>query len=168
MKPTLAIVYATRFGSTRLLAETMAGAMVENGATPLLLNVDDDPPPPALPTILLTAIIWDRPLPAMRRWLARYGAQVRPHVLAAGVVCGSAGVREGGGMSYARRLAARWGHAGTVPFALSGQIPPREAMATWEWWMLKAFSRVMRKPQLFAIRADIAGAKSVGAAVVKR
>lgn len=158
------IVYASRFGATSRLAERLAAGMRASGATVELLNVDAATPPPETPLILLTSIIWDRPLPAMRAWLADHAGAVRERTVACGVVCGAAGVREGGGMIYAGNLARRLGRPQLPRFALSGELPPRAALKTWEWWALRAFATAMRKPQLFAIAADLDKAERLGKA----
>ena len=114
------------------------------------------------PLVILSAIIWDRPVPVMREWITANSHLVRQWTVACGVVCGSAGVRETGGLVYARQLAGRIGKPDVFQFALSGQIPPRDRLRSWEWWALQAFAKVMRKPQLFEICADAAKANEVG------
>jgi hypothetical protein len=158
----ITIAYASRFGTTASLATQVAAGVESTGADPLLLDVATDGTPAQQPLIVLTPIIWDRPIPAMRDWLAANATVVRQCVIACGVVCGAAGVRETGGRVYARQLAARLGRPDVFQFALSGQIPARIALRHWEWIALKLFAGVMRKPQLFAIKADLNKARLVG------
>ena len=94
------------------------------------------------PLVILSAIIWDRPVPVMREWITANSHLVRQWTVACGVVCGSAGVRETGGLVYARQLAGRIGKPDVFQFALSGQIPPRDRLRSWEWWALQAFAKV--------------------------
>jgi hypothetical protein len=98
----------------------------------------------------------------MRQWIASNSALARRSTIACGVVCGSAGLRDTGGMAYARQLARRIGRPDVFQFALGGEIPERNRMRSWEWWALQVFSGVLRKPQLFAIRADMAKARDIG------
>lgn len=153
----LTVVYASRFGTTAKLAATLANQL---GPQTQLVDISAEPNfVPVQATILLTAIIWDRPLPSMRTWLAEHATAARQHAIACGVVCGSAGVRPNGGLIYAKNFAKRLGKPEVYQFALSGQIPNKNQMRGWEWLALKAFAAVMRKPQLFTIQADIAKAK---------
>jgi len=162
------LYYATRYGSTRRLAEALASGADAHDVKIVLHDVATAPDPAEVPAIVLTAVIWDRPLPAMRTWLARHGATVAPRLLAAGVVCGSAGVREGGGMSYARGLLKRIGRPDGRRFALAGEIPARDRVGRLSWWALKLFAAAMRKPQLFTVRADLAAARAQGEALAAR
>ena len=161
MKP-ITIAYASRFGSTAKLAEQLAVGLEAKGAKPQLVDVAAKTTAGPHPIVILTAIIWDRPLPAMRHWIMANSELVRQRTVACGVVCGSAGVRENGGMVYARQLAKRIGRPDVIQFALSGQIPSRKSMQVWEWWALRVFAQIMRKPQLFTISADTGKAVAVG------
>lgn len=163
-----AIAYASRFGSTQKLAERLAASLTASGVATTTLEVSTKAPPPAGPLIVLSAIIWDRPLPAMRAWLADHHSTVQQNTLACGVVCGAAGVRETGGLIYAKHFANRLGKPNVFQFALSGQIPDRAQMRRWEWWALKAFAGAMRKPQLFDIRADERKATLLGATIAEK
>ncbi|RMF14898.1 MAG: hypothetical protein D6761_08760 [Candidatus Dadabacteria bacterium] len=168
MTSRIAVVFASRFGTTRLLAERIAEGIREAGGQAALIDVAEGAADVADADriILLTAIIWDRPLAAMRRYLQQHGDAIRDRLLALGTVCGSAGVRPQGGLVYARQLAKRVAAPDVERFSLSGRIPPREAMASWEWWALRLFASVFRKPQLFEIQPDEAGARKIGAAAV--
>ena len=159
---TITVAYASRFGSTAKLAEQLVLGLQAAGANPHLMDVSRGTTMGLNPLVILTAIIWDRPIPVMRDWIAANAKLVHDRTLACGVVCGSAGVRENGGMVYARQLAGRIGRLDAFQFALSGEIPPRTKMRSWEWWALKAFAGIMRKPQLFTIRADPTKARLVG------
>jgi menaquinone-dependent protoporphyrinogen IX oxidase len=161
MKP-ITIAYASRFGSTAKLAEQLAVGLEDGGAKPLLIDVAAKTTAGPHPLVILTAIIWDRPLPVMRDWITANSKLVRQHTIACGVVCGSAGVRENGGMVYARQFAKRIGRPDVIQFALSGQIPSRNRMHVWEWWALRLFAQIMRKPQLFTISADGRKATTIG------
>ena len=161
----ITVAYASRFGSTRRLAEELAAGLVKAGAAPELLDVRVNPKLTRQPLVILTPIIWDRPLPAIREWIAANSALVRQCTVACGVVCGAAGVRETGGTIYARQLAARIGRPDVFQFALSGEIPARYRLRFWEWWALRTFATVMRKPQLFAVRADARKARIVGSQI---
>lgn len=159
----VSVVAASRFGSTGELARELAAGLVDAGIQTELLDAADNPLPPAGQVILLTAIIWDRPIPPMRAWLKQHATAMAPRLLAVGVVCGAAGVREGGGLIYAGQFARRAGASDDVRrFALSGRIPARDRLAGWEWWALRAFAGVIRKPQLFDITPDLAGARRLG------
>jgi hypothetical protein len=159
---TITVAYASRFGSTAKLAEQLAVGLEAAGAKARLMDVSAGTTVGLNPLVILTAIIWDRPLPLMRDWIAANADLVRQRTVACGVVCGSAGVRENGGMVYASQLAKRIGRPDVFQFALSGEIPPRTKMQGWEWWALRAFAGIMRKPQLFTIRADADKASVVG------
>ena len=65
-------------------------------------------------------------------------------------------------MVYARQLAKRIGRPDVIQFALSGKIPSRKRMQVWEWWALRVFAQIMRKPQLFTISADAGKARAIG------
>jgi menaquinone-dependent protoporphyrinogen IX oxidase len=159
---TITVAYASRFGSTTKLAEQLAAGLEAAGANAQLMDVSGATTVELNPLVILTAIVWDRPIPVMRDWIATNAKLVRERTLACGVVCGSAGVRENGGMVYARQLARRIGRPDVFQFALGGEIPPRTKMRNWEWWTLRAFAGIMRKPQLFTIRADFSKANVVG------
>jgi hypothetical protein len=159
---TITVAYASRFGSTAKLAEQLAAGLEVAGANPQLMDVSRETTVGLNALVILTAIIWDRPIPVMRDWIAANAKFVRERTVACGVVCGSAGVRENGGMVYARQLAKRIGRPDVFQFALSGEIPPRTKMRDWEWWALQVFAGVMRKPQLFTIRAGTGKASVVG------
>lgn len=162
MTRTITVAYASRFGSTAKLAEQVAAGLQGVGATPQLLDGGADPTVALQPLVLLTPIIWDRPIPAMRKWIAGNSDLARQCTVACGVVCGSAGTREAGGMVYARQLARRLGRPDVFQFALCGEIPARNRMRSWEWWALQVFAGVMRNPQLFTVRADARKARIVG------
>ena len=161
----ITIAYASRFGSTSKLAEQLAAGLQSAGATPQLIDVGAKPVVPDQPLVILTPIIWDRPIPIMREWMTANSGLLRQYAVACGVVCGAAGVRESGGMVYARQLAKRIGKPDLFQFALSGEIPTRNKLRSWEWWALRAFAGVMRKPQLFAIRADASKARMIGSQI---
>ena len=161
----ITVAYASRFGSTAKLAEHIAIGLQAAGAIPQVIDVAAGRVVSPQPLVILTAIIWDRPVPAMREWIADNKLLVRQSVIACGVVCGSAGVRAAGGLVYARQLANRIGRPDVLQFSLSGEIPPRGNMRSWEWWALRAFAGIMRKPQLFKIRADALKAKDVGESI---
>src|SRR5690606_6982103 len=112
---------ASRWGTTATLAADLAEALRARGHTAHLHNVADDPTLPAEGRILvMTAIAWDRPNPAMRQWIASHRPTLAPRVAALVLVCGAAGVRPTGGQIYARQLAKRTGVGDEVPrFALS-------------------------------------------------
>jgi hypothetical protein len=165
---TINVVYASRFGSTAKLAEQLAAGLEAAGAKAQLVNVSSGTTVGSNPLVILTAIIWDRPIPVMRDWIAANAKLVRQHAVACGVVCGSAGVRENGGMVYARQLAGRIERPDVFQFALSGEIPPRTKMRNWEWWALRAFAGVVRKPQLFTIQADAGKAGVIGTQIAAR
>jgi hypothetical protein len=158
----ITVAYASRFGSTTKLAEEVGVGLQSVGRRPQLVDVSKGLKVPQQPLVILTSIIWDRPIPLMREWIAGNAALIRQCTIACGVVCGAAGVRDTGGMVYASQLAKRIGKPEVFQFALSGQIPPRNQLKSWEWWMLKAFAAVIRKPQLFAIRANLDKARLVG------
>jgi menaquinone-dependent protoporphyrinogen IX oxidase len=164
IKP-ITVAYASRFGSTVKLAEQVAAGLHSAGATPKLIDVTADPTVELQPLVILTPIIWDRPIPVMREWITANSALARQCTVACGVVCGSAGMRETGGMVYARQLAKRIGRPDVFQFALSGEIPARNRMRSWEWYALRIFTGVLRKPQLFAVRADASKAKAIGARI---
>lgn len=159
---TITVAYASRFGSTAKLAEHLAVGLQGAGAIPEGIDVAGKPVVQSQPLVILTAIAWDLPIPAMREWIAENQSLVRHCTVACGVVCGSAGVRHGGGMVYSRQLAKRIGRSDVFQFALSGEIPSRQRMRSWEWWALQTFASIMRKPQLFTIRADVVKANEVG------
>ena len=161
----ITVAYASRFGSTAKLAEQLAAGLQRGGKSPQLIDVGTDPKVVRQPLIVLTSIIWDRPIPIMREWIATNATLLRQCTIACGVVCGAAGVRETGGMVYARQLAKRIGKPDVFQFALSGQIPSRDELRQWEWLALRVFAGVMRKPQLFAIRADLDKAGLVGSQI---
>ena len=165
---TITVAYASRFGSTAKLAEQLAFGLQAAGVNPHLMDVSRGATMGLNPLVILTAIIWDRPIPVMRDWIAANAKVVRERTVACGVVCGSAGVRENGGMVYARQLASRIGRPDVFQFALSGEIPPRPKMRGWEWWALRAFAGIMRKPQLFTIRADASKASVVGTQIAAK
>jgi menaquinone-dependent protoporphyrinogen IX oxidase len=159
----ITIAYASRFGSTAKLAAQIAAGLEGTGARAQLLDVataGGNVEPQSL--IVLTSIIWDRPIPVMRDWIGANATMIRERIIACGVVCGAAGVRETGGRVYARQLATRIGRPDVFQFALSGQIPERNELRGWEWVALKLFAGVMRKPQLFTIRADMNKAMVIG------
>ena len=158
----ITVAYASRFGSTAKLAAQIAAGLESTGASAQLLDVATPRHVAPQSLIVLSSIIWDRPLPVMREWIAANSTTVRECVVACGVVCGAAGVRETGGRIYARQLASRIGRPDVFQFALSGQIPARNDVRYWEWIALKLFAGVMRKPQLFTIRADMNKAMLVG------
>jgi hypothetical protein len=158
----ITVAYASRFGSTAKLAEEIVAGLRSVGTTPQLINVADKASINPQPLVILSAIIWDRPVPVMREWITANLPLVRECAVGCGVVCGSAGVREAGGLIYSRQLAKRIGRPDVFQFALSGEIPPRDRMRSWEWWALQSFAAIMRKPQLFRIRADAAKASEVG------
>src|SRR5262245_27241639 len=95
---TITVAYASRFGSTAKLAKQLAIGLEAVGAKAQLLDVSGEAGVEARPLVILTAIIWDRPVPVMRNWVAAHSDLVRQLTVACGVVCGSAGVRENGGM----------------------------------------------------------------------
>jgi hypothetical protein len=161
----ITVAFASRFGSTQRLAVQLAAGLLEAGAAPQLVEVSTYPTVAVQPLVLLTPIIWDRPIPAMRKWIAANAVVVRDCTVACGVVCGAAGVRQSGGLVYARQLAKRIGNLDAFQFALGGEIPPRHRMRFWEWLALKAFAGVTRRPQLFSIRADFDKARYVGARI---
>jgi hypothetical protein len=130
-----------------------------------LLDVSSNSTVPLQPLVLLTPIIWDRPIPAMREWIAANSKLIQEHIVASGVVCGAAGVRETGGMVYARQLAKRIGRPDVFQFALSGEIPSRDKLRGWEWRALRIFAGIMRQPKLFTIRADEAKARKIGSQI---
>src|SRR5690348_1819046 len=106
----ITVAYVSRFGTTARLAQQLGAGLAGAGATPQLIEVSSfNSPMPQQPLVLLTPIIWDRPIPAMREWITANAGLIQQHVIASGVVCGSAGVRENGGMVYARQLAKRIG-----------------------------------------------------------
>jgi hypothetical protein len=161
----ITVAYASRFGTTAELAEEVAAGLRSVGKRPQLVDVGKHPNVVLQPLVILTSIIWDRPIPIMREWIAGNAELVRQCTIACGVVCGSAGVRETGGMVYANQLAKRIGKPDVFQFALSGRIPPRNELRQWEWWALRAFAGVMQKPQLFAIRADTGKARLIGSQI---
>jgi len=158
----ITIAYGSRFGSTAKLAEKIAVGLRSVGATTQLIDVGEKTLIVPQPLVILSAIIWDRPVPVMREWIRANMSLVRQCTIACGVVCGSAGVREGGGLIYARQLAKRIGKPDVFQFALSGEVPPRSRLRPWEWWALQVFAAIMRKPQLFGIHADAVKAIEVG------
>lgn len=162
------VAYATRFGSTAKLAVQLAAGVQDAGATVEVTDVSANRLVRPQPLIILTPIIWDRPIPAMRRWIVINAKTIGEYVVACGVVCGSAGVREAGGLVYARQLSKRIHRPDVFQFALSGEIPARPKLHSWEWWALRVFASIMRKPQLFAIRSDYAKAKAVGRTIGER
>ena len=166
MTTDVAVLYVSRFGTTQLLAGRLAEGARDGGLEATTVDVAAQPHdvPDAAHIILLTAIIWDRPLAPMRRYLTQHGDAIRPRLLAVGTVCGSAGVRPQGGLVYAKHLAKRVGAPEVERYALSGRIPPRKAMRGWEWWALRTFAFVFRKPQLFEITPDETGARAIGRA----
>lgn len=162
------IAYASRFGSTQKLAERLAASLTASGVATTTLDIATNAVPPDQPLLVLSAIIWDRPLPAMRMWLADHHSAIQQNTLACGVVCGAAGVRDTGGMIYAKNFAKRIGKPDAFQFALSGQIPDRTQLRNWEWWALKAFAGATRKPQLFDICADEDKAARLGATIAAK
>jgi flavodoxin len=158
----ITVAYASRFGSTANLAEQLAAGLQSVGASAKLAELSRNPNVAQQPLVLLTPIIWDRPIPLIREWINANAEMIRQRTIACGVVCGAAGVRETGGMVYASQLAKRIGKPDVFRFALSGQIPERDRLNDWEWWALKVFAGIMRKPQLFAIRADMEKARRIG------
>ena len=163
------ILYATRFGSTKKLASALAEGLQNRGIHAATQNLGDDQSLPSRGRlIILSGIIWDRPLPAMRRWLDQHAAVVADRIVAVGVVCGSAGVRENGGMVYARNLAKRSRAEEAERFAFSGEIPPKSDLKLWEWMALKAFAKAMRKPELFEIQAEPPAALAYGQQLAER
>ena len=158
----LTVAYGSRFGSTAKLAEEIAVGLRSVGAMPQLIDVAKATPIEPQPLVILSAIIWDRPVPVMREWITANIVMVRQCTVGCGVVCGSAGVREAGGLVYARQLANRIGRPDVFQFALSGEFPSRIRLRSWEWWALRIFATVMRKPQLFRIHADLTKASEVG------
>lgn len=158
----ITIAFASRFGSTAKLAEQIAIGLQSTGRTPHLVDVAKNTSVAPQQLVVLTPIIWDRPVPAMREWIAANGELIRQYTVACGVVCGSAGVRENGGMIYARQLAKRIGRSDVFQFALSGEIPPRERLLSWEWRALRIFAGLMRKPELFTIHIDETKARLIG------
>ena len=164
----ITIAYASRFGSTATLAGQLAAGLESTGASVQLLDVAVSGHVAEQPLILLTPVIWDRPIPVMRDWIASNATVIREHIIACGVVCGAAGVRETGGLVYARQLARRIGKPEVFQFALSGQIPDRSTLRDWEWIALKLFAGVIRKPQLFTIRADADKARLIGKQIGER
>ena len=161
----ITIAYVSRFGTTARLATQLGAGLAGSGAEPQLVDVSLKPYVPQQTLVLLTPIIWDRPIPAMREWLAANSSLVQQYVVASGVVCGAAGVRENGGMVYARQLAKRIGRPDIFQFALSGEIPSRDKLRGWEWQALRIFAGIMRKPQLFAIRPDEVKARKIGSQI---
>jgi menaquinone-dependent protoporphyrinogen IX oxidase len=63
----VSIAYATRFGSTMKLAGQIAAGLQNAGATPQIVDVGEKPSLTLQPLVILTPIIWDRPIPAMRQ-----------------------------------------------------------------------------------------------------
>lgn len=162
-KAPLTIVYATRFGTTRYLAEVIAAQVSRQGLEVLLYPVEPDlKPPQEGPLLLLTAIIWDQALKEMRLWLKRNREEIAPRLLGVGVVCGSAGVRPGGGRSYLKRLVNQFPAPPPFCFTLSGRIPPRGELHLWEYALLRLFSMIMGKPQLFSLSPDAEKARALG------
>jgi hypothetical protein len=161
----ITVVYVSRFGTTARLARQLAAGLAASGAAPQLIDVSSKPTVPQQPLVLLTPIIWDRPIPAMRDWITANAGRIQQHVIASGVVCGAAGVRETGGMVYARQLAKRIGRPDVFQFALSGEIPSRDQLRGWEWRALKIFAGIMRQPKLFTIRADEVKARKIGSEI---
>jgi Flavodoxin domain len=158
----ITVAYGSRFGSTAKLAEEIAAGLRDVGAIPRLIDVAEKGPLASQPMIVLSAIIWDRPVPVMREWITANRHLVRQWTVGCGVVCGSARLRETGGLAYARQLARRIGRPDVFQFALSGEIPSRSRLRSWEWWALQAFAAMRRKPQLFRICVDGAKANEVG------
>lgn len=156
------MAYGSRFGSTAKLAEEIAVGLRAVGAKAQLMDVAEKRPIVPQPLVILSAIIWDRPVPVMREWIEANRSLIRQCAVACGVVCGSAGVREGGGLIYAGQLAKRIGKPDVFKFALSGEIPSRSRLRPWEGWALRVFAAIMRKPQLFEIQADEKKASEVG------
>jgi menaquinone-dependent protoporphyrinogen IX oxidase len=166
MEKRIAILYATRFGTTRLLAERIGEVLEGSGVSVTLSSLPSTPPREGA-ILLMTAIIWDRALPAFRAFLAEHLMEIAPRVIGLGVVCGSAGVRPQGGRGYLRRLVRAFPSPPPIQFALSGRIPPREELTRWEYSLLRLFSLVMRKPQLFTIQPDLERARSVGERILQ-
>lgn len=163
----LYILYATRFGTTERLARIIGDEVRGRGIPVELLKVSALTPVPEQGSFLLmTAIIWDLPLKEMRRFLAQHREHLAPRLLGIGVVCGSQGVRKEGGKGYLRALRRHFPASPPLLFALSGAIPPRERLKPWEYALLRLFSILMRKPQLFTIAADEEGAREVGKRVI--
>jgi hypothetical protein len=150
----VSILYYSRFGTTTLLVEKIVeGLQAEGKEGKGIFLTPDLPPPPEGKIVLVTPIFWDLPPPIVRRFLKKWREDLKERVVGVGVVCGSAGVREGGGLSYARFIGRKF-RSTPFLFALSGRIPPRELLSFWEWGLLKGFSFVMRKPHLFSIEPD--------------
>src|SRR5437762_8882921 len=80
---TITVAYASRFGSTTKLAEQLAAGLEGAGAKPQLVDVSAGKIV-AGPLVILTAIIWDRPIPAMRNWIAANSDLVRQRTVACG------------------------------------------------------------------------------------
>ncbi len=158
----ITVAYGSRFGSTAKLAQDIAAGLRSVGATPELIDIAGKAPVVSQPLAIVSAIIWDRPVPVMREWITANLPLVRECTVACGVVCGSAGVREAGGLVYARQLAQRIRRPDAFQFALSGEIPSQSRLRSWEWWALQIFAAIMRRPELFRIRADAVKANEVG------
>src|SRR6478609_10778785 len=161
-EPSVAIAFASRFGTTRLLVERVASGLRSTGFDVELLDVTQDPrPPPDGRLIVMSSIIWESSLPAMNAWIARYQSAVRTRTVAAGVVCGRAGVEANGGLAYTRALVKRIGAGGHFEFALSGGMPARERLRAWERSALAAAGAVLGH-SFTHLRADEEGASMIG------
>ena len=125
-------------------------------------------PPPAGALIVLCPVIWERPLSTMKQWLDTHRKIVRAQVVAAGVVCGQAGVQPNGGAGYAKKLARAVGNKRVFQFALCGRMPPPELLENWEIATLVVAATILRKPKLFELEPDDAGAFAVGREIAKR
>ena len=157
---TVNIIYASRYGTSERLANHLASTLVDLGTPALATPISDLTAPPENPIVLITAIIWDLPIPAMRRWIAAHSSTLPDKIIAVGTVSGAAGVRPEGGLVYARHLARRVGNDAAYQFAMSGEIPARKRVPTWQWVALKLFSFLMRKPQLFSIKPGFSAAEA--------
>ena len=63
------VAYGSRFGSTAKLAEKIAVGLRSVGATTQLIDVGEKTLIVPQPLVILSAIIWDRPVPVMREWI---------------------------------------------------------------------------------------------------
>ena len=66
----ITVAYGSRFGTTARLAAEIAAGLGSVGAAPQLINVADKTPVEPQPLVILSSIIWDRPVPVMREWIA--------------------------------------------------------------------------------------------------
>jgi menaquinone-dependent protoporphyrinogen IX oxidase len=74
----LTVAYGSRFGRTAKLAEEIAVGLRTVGAMPQLIDVAKATPIEPQPLVILSAIIWDRPVPVMREWITANIEHGRP------------------------------------------------------------------------------------------